>query len=243
MTETPSSGILLASGGAVALHLLLFAAVWSKESSGLEGVLVAPKTGFLARQGKRVSDADSGARTVWSPVMFSLPSGMGFSRDLLQQDVRTRLTFSKPVQSERFLEVDPAERLAGERIALPELLLTAGAAAAPALPDDVLQAGKLRPAAPRVSVVPELKERLLGGIVLPPELNREVALPWQARAEISVSDQGMVQHVFLEQPLESAPLNQQVLRLLYSLRFKPGPVVNGSIEIYSPGSGGGEPTP
>ena len=41
--------------------------------------------------------------------------------------------------------------------------------------------------------------------------------------------------MFLEQPLESAPLNQQVLQLLYGLRFKPGAgSVEGSIEIYSP---------
>jgi hypothetical protein len=243
VTDTPSSGILLVSGAAIALHLLLFTTTWHKAGNGLEGVLVAPETYFMARKGKQLPDTGSNARTVWSPVMFSLPSDMGFSRDLLQQDVRTRLTFSQQTESEQFLEVDPAARLADERIARQELMLTAGTAAAPGLPDALLQAEERRPAAPRVYVAPELKERLLGGIVLPPELNKEVATPWQARALVSVSEQGTVQHVFLEQPLDTALLNQKVLQLLYSLRFKSGKITDGSIEIYSAGSNSGEPAP
>ena len=64
---------------------------------------------------------------------------------------------------------------------------------------------------------------------------------WEVRADITVSSEGVVEHVFLEQPLETAALNQSILRLLHGLRFKPGDnTMVGHIEVYSPGTGSGE---
>jgi hypothetical protein len=163
-----------------------------------------------------------------------LPSEMGFSRDLLLDDLRTRLTFSQQAESENFLEVDPVSRDADALVIPQKLMLTAGVGSGPQVPADTFPVLKKGPSAPRVYVAPELQERLLGGVVLPPELNKATATPWEVRADVSITKQGSVGHVFLEAPLESSKLNHEVIRLLYGLRFKSadGPV-EGSIEIYS----------
>ena len=107
------------------------------------------------------------------------------------------------------------------------------------MPEVVVDAAPSRTTGTRVVLAPELKTRLVGGIVLPPELNGSVETPWEVHASVSVSEQGSVSHILLEQPLESPERNQQVLRLLYSLRFKAGDPVESGIDIYSPETNGG----
>jgi len=236
MTSNPSRrSIELAVCLAVMMHLLLFM-LMRPASSPVVGVRVPPATSYLPQSAEQLPMSGNAVRTIKSPVVFSLPSSMGFSRELLQQDVSTRLTISQQVQPERFLEIESAGP-GGDALVVPqELMLTAGGAAAPRLPVGNVEALEKRPSARRVHLAAELKERLVGGVVLPPELNQEVEAPWEVRASVSVSTQGSVKHVFLDQPLASAPLNQKVLQLLYGLRFKSGGPVEGSIEIYSPES-------
>lgn len=242
MTDAPNRGIFTAAILAVALHALLFLAR-PGNGKGVAGVLVAPKTRYLVQLEQNLSMTGSEIRTVKSPVVFSLPSSVGFSRALLENDVATPLnTFSRPEQSENFLDVDLAP-VAGQDALVPrELMLTSGEPGAPGVPSDVYQTVAERPSARRVTIAPELKDRLVGGVVLPPALNQEVEKPWEAKASVTVSEAGNVQHVFLEKPLEQAQLNQQVLQLLYGLRFKPGRLVEGEVGIYSPetkNNGGG----
>jgi len=227
---------------AVMMHLLLFMVVRPADGNGLSGAPVPPETYYLARPSGPLPASGSGVRAVWSPLLFSLPSEMGFSRILLLEKLRTRLTFRQPDEPESFLEVEPASRYAGAEAVPQELMLTTGEHAAPRPPSGTFPP-RGNPPAPRhrVYVAPELKERLVGGIVLPSELNKEVETAWEARADISISKQGVVQHVFLEQPLEAAPLNQAIIQLLHGLRFKPGGgSVEGRIEIYSPEAVPGE---
>jgi hypothetical protein len=168
----------------------------------------------------------------WSPVLFSLPSEMGFSRELLQDDLRTRLTFNRANATENFLAVDLSPQQTGPQILPEKLMLTESIMPTPQPLEGTVLAEKR--AARRVYVAPELKDRLVGGVVLPPELNKPLSTSWAVRAEISVSAQGQVRHVLLEEPLESSALNQEVIRLLYGLHFRSAPEsVDGSIEIYS----------
>lgn len=228
----------LAACLAVMLHLLLFLMVRPASPNGLVGAPVLPNTHYLAKAPGALPVTGVDARVVWSPLMFSKPSKMGFSRSFLQDDLQTRLTFDRKVESEYFLVVEPRSS-GGAQVDAQALMLTASENTAPQLPaSEFLPEGK-QPAARRVYVVPELKERLVGGIVLPPELNKEVESAWEVHADITVSGQGIVQHIFLEQPLESTELNSQILRLLQGLRFKPGDTpVDGRIEIYSPKTSG-----
>ena len=187
----------LAVGLAVMMHLLLFLVMRPTGANALSGVAVPPETRYLAKTSDPLPAAGGNVRTLWSPVLFSLPSEMGFSRDLLNENLRTRLTFSQLVESERFLEVDPASHETGPQVLPQELMITAGAVSAPRLPQEPFQSLEKRPAARRVYVAPELKERLVGGVVLPPELNQDAAASSEVRADVSISKEGA--------PKEGAP--------------------------------------
>jgi hypothetical protein len=221
---------------ATTMHLLLFLVVRPANGNGLSGAPVPPTTYYLAHSGDTARSGQS--RTVWSPVLFSLPSELGFSHDLLEERPHTGLTFKQPNDKESFLHVDGASTDDTLEINTDELLVTSGGLGAPRPPVSAVSvADDRRPAPRRVYMAPELKERLMGGIVLPPELNRRGAgdAAWEVRADLRVSEQGTIHHVLFEQPLSEESLNLAVLRLLYGLRFKAGEgPVDGRIEIYSP---------
>jgi hypothetical protein len=236
VTFSVSRGVWWASGLAVALHgLLFFAARPGLNGGRVGGIPVSPRTYYLAPVPAQLPMARTEMRILGSPVLFALPSSLGFSRALMQQDVSTRLdTLSRPQQSEQFLAIDPAAGDATRQLVTPGLMVSSMSGGIPALPNGIYPAAVNRPSARRVTIVPALRERLIGGIVLPPALNQEVPQGWEVSATMSVSGLGTVEHVFLNRPLEPPALNQQVLQLLYGLRFKPGEPVDGSIEIYSP---------
>jgi len=220
---------------AVMMHLLLFMAIRPANGNGLAGAWVPPETHYRANPSGPAPAPGSDVRTVWSPVLFSLPSKMGFSRDLLQDNLRTKLTFTQPAEAESFLEINLASRNTGVQVAPQELMLTAGESAAPRPPSGAFQPLENRPASRRVYMAPELKERLVGGVVLPPELNKMGDSVWAIRADVRISKEGAVRHVFLEHPQEATQLNQSIIQTLHGLRFKPGAApVEGCIEIYSP---------
>lgn len=236
MKRAPSRAIVLATSLAVLMHLLLFASIRPNNDVGLGGMPVPPKTTYLMQSEEDLPMSAKEVRTIRSPVLFSLPSRMGFSRELTEQDVETRLTFSQDVESEQFLSINYAGLQSKRMIDPKSLMLTATDPSGPDLPTEIYQFKGKQVAAPRVNLAPQLKERLDGGIVLPPELNKESANPWAIHASLSVSEAGMVQHVFLDQPLELVELNQQLLQLLYGLRFKPGKRIEAGLDIYSPES-------
>ena len=221
---------------AITMHLLLFLIVHPVNGNGLAGARVPPETYY--RVGSSEGDTSGSIRSIWSPVLFSLPSKVGFSQDLLNERPRTSLTFRQPNDKERFLDVTGTPHDAKAEVDPAKLLVVSGGLGTLRPPPSAAPISTVsKPAPRRVYIAPELKERLMGGIVLPPELNRRGAddAAWEVRADLRVSEQGILEHVLLEQPLEDESLNRSVLRLLHSLRFKAGDQsVDGRIEIYSP---------
>ncbi len=223
---------------AVMMHLLLFIGVRPANSASLAKVFIPPQTDYLAPSSGSVPVSGHYARKIWSPILFSLPSEMGFSQGLFDHDVRTALKFSKPTQYESFLDIDAVPRGSGMQINSKALMISAYGVAPPHPSTGPVQRVKKDPIGHRIYMDSDLKKRLVGGIILPPSLNQEVHSTWQACAEISLTPQGLVKHVFLEQPLESEALNQEVIRMLHGLRFKPAEhSTEGRIEIYSPEAG------
>lgn len=217
------------------LHLALFAVVRPAPAKGLAGVLVPPRTHYLAKAPCTLPINETDARLVWSPLLFSLPSEKGFSSDSLQKTPHSPTIGLPPTEMGSFLNLDDSTRNVGVQVIPQELMLTAAQNHTPKLPASEFKPLGKQPSARRVYVAPELKARLVGGIILPPELNKEAEMAWEVHASISISEAGEVRHVFLDQPLESIELNHQVQRLLRSLRFKAGASpVDGRIEIYSP---------
>lgn len=226
---------------AAMLHLWLFMGFSPLQRDSLTGAPVPPETSYTARSSESRPMEEGDVRMVWSPVLFSLPSEMGFSRDLLQEKLHSRLTFRQPDEPESFLAVRPAPRRRGAYINPGQLMVTTRRQKT-LRPPSTSGAEPIRPPeARRVFIDPELKTRLVGGIVLPPELNQVTDPSWEVHADISISKQGDVRHVFLEQPLEAAAQNLAVIRMLRGLRFNPGTApIEGRIEIYSARSGPGE---
>ncbi len=224
----------MAAGLAVLMHLLLFVAVRPADGKHTMEVRVPPKTYYRNVPTDMPPGSADEVRMVWSPVLFSLPSPLGFSRDLLRDKLSTRLTFAQPGESETFLSINLSVRFAEAQLISENLMLTAGESRNLSVPPHAFQPESARPPIRRVHVVPALKERLEGGIVLPPELSQPGGAAWEIQADVHVSAEGIVQYIFLEQPLEEAALNQSVLQLLRGLRFRSGSdSVDGRIEIYS----------
>lgn len=239
MNHASGRGWVLAATAAFSFHLLLFLTIEPSRGSVSDRPVHPPLTRYLYPSAGGAYGDTRAIHAVRSPVMFSLPSTMGFSKELLNNDVLTKLSFLQSVKAEQFLEDVTVTQYSGEQLAPVELMIS-GRETKPALPVALVDVGSPRKVATRVVLAPELKSRLVGGIVLPSELNRSVETSWEVHASISVSSSGAIRHIMLEQPLESPERNQQVLRLLYGLRFKAGEAIESSIDIYSPEAEGGQ---
>ncbi len=233
MTQAPSKGFFLVALIAVGFHGALFFAVQPKRADMLAGGMpVPPRTFFMAAGGEDLPMVGMPVRTIISPVLFSLPSSVGFSRVLYDQKIQTPRFTPNPGSPEQFLEAHPVPP--EMKIESKRLMLTSVMAGAPDVPDYIYGADIPRPSARRVTLAPVLKERLIGGVVLPSALNQDVENAWEVSAQLSVSDEGVVKQVFLKNPQESAVLNMEILKLLYGLQFNAGEPVDGVVEIYSP---------
>lgn len=233
MKLTRQPGMIAAIGMAVLMHVLLFTA--AKPSNGISRVAepAPPRTIYAAPSSEGDADMIT-VRMVKSPAVFAMPSGLGFSRELQQHDVQNRKTITPlPVRSEQFHDI-AYSMFENDEYLNPGQLMVSSTVREPGLPNDNPIHAAPQTAAKRVQMAPELVRRLMGGVVLPPDLNKPTDKPWSVLASVSISEQGAVEHVFLDKPLESASLNQQLLHVLYSLRFKPGKSLESRIEIYSP---------
>ena len=216
------------------LHLLLF--VVAPDSGGASSLprRKAPMTGYntFSSNGEDSARADR-VRVMNSPVVFSLPSSMGFSRFLGSHDVETRKSFAQPAQTEVFLDLVPAFR--------PEMKADGlGALRSQQVRSELnfpaIYVEQSRGAASVQHVVMDapLQKRFVGELALSGALLLPMAKAWEVHAMLHISAEGMVDHVFLDQPVEPAALNAAVLTYFYGLRFQPGESMNGSVALYSP---------
>lgn len=234
MIRSASMAVPAAVAAAAVFHavfFLLLEPLPGAVSAG--GAPAVPKTYYMTSGGADSSMSARQVRTIASPVLFALPSDVGFSRELNKQRIETLRFIPKPAEPERYLAVDAVPNktaLDPQALMLTALLAAQG----PAVPQDVYGAEHDRPSARRVLLAPELRERIVGGVILPPELNQETEKAWEVSAQLHVAADGFVEHVFIDRPLESQPLNMEILKLLYGLQFNPGSPLDGMVEIYSP---------
>jgi hypothetical protein len=220
---------------AVLLHAMLFFAAQPKRIVDKPNIGTPPVTLYMSQRSGTPGLSGTEVRVVNTPVIFSLPSEMGFSRELGLHEVSTRLnTFSLPKSSEEFLAVEDVSLGVRGRFSSKEFMVWPGSAMKPDVPNGGGEGERRKLSARRVTMSPELKERLIGGIVLPAVLNQPVSKSWEAKASVRISAEGVVEHIFFDEPIEPQELSIQLLRLLHSLNFKTGEPVEGRIEIYSP---------
>jgi len=233
-TERPT---LYAVGAALALHALFFVIFRAAPQSYTQNHPAPPSTGYLfSPAGTAVAPEGGDVRLIWSPILFSFPSKMGFSRELLQERLHTMLSSNKQEQdTESFLVTDNGLAVAKDAVPVETLSLSSVRRPGPPLPASPVEPSGSTLSSRRVYMAPELKSRLKGGVELTADLNKAGPSAWQARADVTVSEQGMVRHVFLEKPLQPPELNRAVLQTIYRLKFSPAAwPVHGRIEIYSP---------
>lgn len=173
----------------------------------------------MRRDAPGAGEGQQDLRVMWSPVLFALPTPMGFSRTSATGEGRDHPRVQRP--SVEPLLLQPAPVAAGAPVV--------PVPAAPAFNDGVNF--RLAGPAPIFAAVPPPTNSLalvwLGGLAqaqalektlpaLPPAL---VAEAWSILAHIEVNREGGVQHVFLDPPSASADFNAQLVQALYRWRF------------------------
>jgi hypothetical protein len=230
-----------AVGWALLFHLLLFTAVRpASDRSGNERVrMTVPETRYAARS---VLEGLAGvdARQMWSPVLFSLPSALGFSRELMEKEIDFRLSYEPEASHESFLRVEYVDLQRDVTILANPERITDGFGG-PGLPATGEVTVYRAQQAPRTYVDPRLARRLGSPLLLPELLNQRTAKNWEVQAEVSVDPDGTIQHIFLRKPVADGALNRAVLQTLYGLRFEPGDAMTGVVEIYSNPAEGSQP--
>jgi hypothetical protein len=193
-----------------------------------------PHARFLpGRTAAEGGEAQHDLRVMWSPVLFALPTAMGFSRTSAAGGGHARPRVERPSIAPR-LQPPPAATT-------PVAVISATALPA-FVTGDHLNADNVPPVfAPQPAVAPDLMVELLGALAtlqplekplpaLPPELASD---SWGVRAQLEVGRAGNVQHVFLDPPLASTNFNAQLLQALYRWRFAPAPTEShGAIRLY-----------
>ena len=179
-------------------------------------------------------------RALWSPVLFSIPTPMGFSRSVLTNEVGVRPPLGQSMAFSNFLE----------RSALP--VQASPLVTIPALNDIVAETIKslaLNETDPsRVTPVPAtggevqveflqgLAERKPANLNLPrhPWIKGDKA--WEIVLYIEFGEDGLVRQVFVESPTESESLNAALAQGAWKLRLEnPGVPVSGRIVVRNRG--------
>ena len=166
---------------------------------------------------------DRAVRTLWSPVLFALPTRFGFSREVMDREVEMVPPLEAPAESSIYLKRGDSD------VSIPEILRKVNGAgdmsrlgtwsgasddlrafAEAAIPDDDLRWSVQYGDVSREDVV---------SAVLPegPVVYSEAA--WEAVALIEIDEDGWVTGVVLEIPTESAARNRALLADLHRWRF------------------------
>ncbi len=194
----------------------------------LPWVLLQPTRGMVARPkpatpafsylpidtSAREMAPDDDPRAVWSPVLFSLPSPVGFSRPLLSGRAGIGAPLESPGVTRLSLawEAPAPAPLVPERIRLEALDPSLGTPRPPV---------RLPPAA----ALQVLRQSGFGGADAPqmplPDPARLGLAGWETEALIEADELGTVHHVLLNPP-PPAEDARQLVQSLYRWRFAPG---------------------
>lgn len=234
--EQPAFPVVGAIGIALLFHLLLFVSMQltePAEQTPFVERLSPPTTFYASASTMPISSSGYDVRSVWSPVLFALPTKMGFSSELRRQNLGIQLSEPEQVKAEKFLDAVLPAHPADTPVDFSRPPLVQPRRNGPALPP-VKSRGATFPEPQRIHLASGLAARLAGEITLPPSLQKGSEQPWQVDAEIHVSESGLVEHAFLRMRADSVELNDQVLRFIYGLRFSPAQsATDGDITISS----------
>ena len=215
-TETRRRRLWAAAAlAALAWHGLLLGALRPARSPRPRRPPKPPSVRYLP--GPHAGASWTDARWLWSPVLFSLPSPVGFSR-VRDEGESVRTPLAPPPPAPRFRDAPPAPPEDGPAVLPPR---TSAAAAH--------WNGLLDGAAPAFSPGPRGPLRLAGAW-LADDFERGPADPpaalaaraWEARAQIEFDPRGVPERVLVDPPGEDPAFDRELARWLWSWRLKPG---------------------
>jgi len=232
----PRNPIKLIIGIVILFHLLLFS-IATPPAPQKKQYPIPPKTTYLfPEQRSKSMTSTLNQQNIWSPLLFSFPSKMGFSHDYLMQRLQTRITFPAPERAKYFLQLSPQELFNTFTSTETKKLLSRPEKTRlplPLAPKSTHLPQKKE--APRLRLSSNLKPRLDLPVSFSDPLNQPTQKPWVAHAKISISAYGRVEHVFLKKPIEDPELNKAFLLWIYNMHFKSTPhSTTGTIELFSP---------
>jgi|GEM_PF-2401105 len=183
----------------------------------------APRVAFLpgpAARGGGAPHAD--LRALWSPVLFSLPTPMGFSRSVVSGDSALRPPLQQ-AQSTPVLLARPALPPNAPLISVPADVLAGRAAAEPLVPETAVFArtAAVTGQAWQILLHDGLADASWQAQPLPKVPADGSAGTWEAEAQLELSREGLVQHVWLEAPTASSNVNAQLVHALLQWRCAP----------------------
>jgi hypothetical protein len=174
-----------------------------------------------ARAPAEGGEAARDLRVMWSPVLFALPTPMGFSRAPAAGDGHDRPRVQRPDIEPRLMPPPPAAALTP----------VVPAPRQPALNDGAnFRVDGVAPVFAQLpAITSTLTSEVLGDLAavaclekpLPPLPQDLTVLNWQVVAKLEVGREGRVQHVFLDPPSTSAGFNAQLTQALLRWRFAP----------------------
>ncbi len=179
---------------------------------------------FLAlppEPGSAITESD--ARILWSPVLFSLPSPVGFSKPLTPQS--SLMIVTEEMHSEPGIMLKES-LLSGRglRVATPDSLdmevrQLLGRREIPRSTQLFKQTEFETARGMSIIMSTELEGRSIANTKLDPDMLPQIDQPWQAVAHISFAAEGWPAFVILESATQNEELDRALIRWLHGWRF------------------------
>ncbi len=212
---------------AVSSHAIWF--FWLDTSSWAHPEEAAPEQPTWTLLTWPMDDEDhplANALEIWSPAHFALPVAHGFSRPLLEEEVRVRPPVQRPVETAMVRERSDSVPTADPAVRLPEwselrvhLDVQELHLPAPTMPEPARIAE--RSPVPRVQRVKGMGDRASERL----DLTEDAALwgtgPWSAKLSLHVDEWGAVTRVILDQRTPDTAVNEQLVRQAAAWRWAP----------------------
>jgi hypothetical protein len=169
----------------------------------------------------RAAASPTDLRVMWSPVLFALPTPMGFSRTPSTSEGRERPRVQRPSLEPQLM---PSPQMASGKPVVPAPLRPTFKDGVNFRVDEetpVFTAPPLSANALAMELLDGLASRRTAAPALPTLPAELTADSWTVIAHLEIGRDGGVQHVFLDPPSASAAFNAQLVQSLYCWRLLP----------------------